>query len=307
LPANCLLAESESFSRPRRCFLYSVGERRRIAFAAAETVPADDGFISSTVVYQSRDGVSIPMFLVGRQEALGCGEHPVLLTAYGGFGVPVTPQFSVLVTFFLRLGCLFALPNIRGGSEFGAAWHAAARKEKRQTAYDDFLAAAEWLIATGRTRPSQLAIFGGSNSGLLVAAAMTQRPSLFRAVLCLAPLADMLRFHKFDRSYFWKDEFGTADDPGEFKALFAYSPYHNIDPETEYPGTLIVSGDKDTVCNPMHARKMTARLQAAKFSHPTLLDYDEHRGHSPVLPLNRRIDALADRIAFLCDQLGLQP
>lgn len=246
------------------------------------------------------------MFLVGRRDVLKHRNSPTIMTSYGGYGVSMTPQFSVFVAFFMELGCLFALPNIRGGSEFGIEWHNAAKRRNRQTAYDDFLYAAEWLIRSGHTHPKKLAIFGGSNSGLLVGAAMTQRPDLFRAVVCMVPMLDMLRYHLFDNAHVWKDEFGTADDPDDFAALARYSPYHNVQKAVAYPATMIVSGDADRNCNPLHARKMTARLQAANVSeHPIFLDYSEFRGHSPVLPLSVRVNALTDRMAFLCDQLQL--
>ena len=181
------------------------------------------------------------------------------------------------------------------------------KRRNRQTAYDDFLSAAEWLIETGRTAPRRLAIFGGSNSGLLVGAALTQRPDLFRAVVCMVPMLDMLRYHLFDNAHVWKEEFGTADDPDDFAALAKYSPYHQVREGVAYPATMIVSGDADRNCNPLHARKMTARLQAANVSANIryLLDYSKFRGHSPVLPLSERIEALTDRMAFLCDQLQL--
>lgn len=218
----------------------------------------------------------------------------------------MTPQFSVFVAYLIERGCLFALPSIRGGSEFGAEWHSAAKRRHRQVAFHDFLRAAEWLIETERTAPAMLAIFGGSNSGLLVGSAMTQRPDLFRAVVCMVPLLDMLRYHLFDGAHLWKAEFGTADDPDDFAALMNYSPYHNVRQGTPYPATMLVSGDSDQSCNALHARKMTARLQAANISErPIFLDYSRHRGHSPVLPLSERIEALTDRMAFLSDQLGL--
>ena len=258
------------------------------------------------VWFTATDGTRIPMFLVGRHDVLEGGRHPAIMTSYGGYGVPMTPQFSVFVAFLLERGCLFALPNIRGGSEFGVEWHNAAKRRNRQVAFDDFICAAEWLIETGRTEPQRLAIFGGSNSGLLVGAAMTQRPDLFRAVVCMVPMLDMLRYHLFDNAHVWKEEFGTADDPDDFAALLGYSPYHQVREGVSYPATMIVSGDADQNCNPLHARKMTARLQAANVSdHPILLDYSRHRGHSPVLPLSERIEALTDRMAFLCDQLQL--
>jgi prolyl oligopeptidase len=246
------------------------------------------------------------MFLVGKKDVLAGGVHPAVITSYGGFGVSMTPQFSVFVAYLIERGCLFALPNIRGGSEFGPAWHEQAKRRNRQVACDDFLCAAEWLIQTKRTTRERLAIFGGSNSGLLVGAAMTERPDLFRAVVCLAPLLDMLRYHLFDSASLWREEFGTADDPADFPALAAYSPYHRVRPGVAYPATMIVSGDADGNCNPLHARKMTARLQAANTSgYPVILDYSRFRGHSPVLPLGDRIEALTDRMAFLCEQLQL--
>ena len=231
--------------------------------------------------------MQIPMSLVGRRDVLEGGPRPTIMTSYGGYGVSMTPQFSVFVAFLMEHGCLFALPNIRGGSEFGVEWHNAAKRRRRQVAFDDFLAAAEWLIESGRTQPGRLAIFGGSNSGLLVGAAMTQRPDLFRAVVCMVPILDMLRYHLFDGAHIWTEEFGTADDSEDFAALFGYSPYHKVRDGVEYPATMIVSGDSDQNCNALHARKMTARLQAASVSdHPILLDYNPHRGHSPVLPLS---------------------
>jgi prolyl oligopeptidase len=300
------LLERESFTRPIeiiRCSL-PTGVLAPLVRRSVPFSPTDYGHIE--VEFRSKDGTRIPMCLVGRRELLAEGTHPVIMTAYGGFGVPMTPQFSVLVLFLLERGCLFALPNIRGGAELGSSWHAAARRRNRQVAIDDFLCAAEWLIHTGRTTAAKLGIFGGSNSGLLVGAAMTQRPELFRAVLCMAPLLDMLRYHLFDNTHIWTAEFGTSEDPVDFAALLGYSPYHAVRNGTPYPATMIVSGDADRNCNPLHARKMTAALQAASSSdQPIFLDYSEHRGHSPVLPLTTRMNALTDRLAFLCSQLGL--
>jgi prolyl oligopeptidase len=206
----------------------------------------------------------------------------------------------------LELGVIFALPNIRGGSEFGDAWHEAARARNRQTAFNDFVSAAEWLIREGFTSTKRLAIFGGSNSGLLVGAAMTQRPDLFRAVLCIAPLLDMVRYEQFDQARKWKAEYGTTEDPQDFAALHAYSPYHHIREDTNYPSTLFVSGDQDDRCNPAHVRKTAAHLQKrAAQQNPILVDYSAERGHSPVLPLSVRIEALARRISFLSKELGI--
>lgn len=301
-----IFLERESFTDPIRIARYCP-KRNESTLWAERTVPFDPAsYRYIQVRYPSKDGTQIPMYLVGRKEVLAGGCHPAIMTSYGGYGVPMTPQFSVFVAFLMERGCLFALPNIRGGSEFGAEWHEAAKRRNRQTAYDDFLVAAEWLIATGRTTAAKLAIFGGSNSGLLVGAALTQRPELFRAAVCMVPMLDMLRYHLFDNAHVWKEEFGTAEDPEDFQALLAYSPYHHIREGVAYPATMIVSGDADRNCNPLHARKMTARLQAANASAlPIVLDYSPFRGHSPVLPLSERVEALTDRMAFLCEQLGL--
>jgi prolyl oligopeptidase len=301
-----LLVETESFTEPVAVHRYSPA-RQELSLWAKRTSPLNCPEYSSHVVwYLSKDGTRVPMDLVGRHEVLHAGDHPTIMSAYGGYGLSITPQFSVLTAILMELGCLFALPHIRGGSELGPGWHAAAKRRNRQTAFDDFLSAADWLIESGRTNPRRLAIFGGSNGGLLMGAAITQRPALFTAVLCIAPILDMLRYHLFDPKHVSREEFGTSEDPDDFIALREYSPYHQVRDGENYPATMIVSGDADQTCNPLHARKMTARLQAANRSgEPIFLDYRTFRGHSPVLPLSERIDALTDRIAFFCDRLRL--
>jgi prolyl oligopeptidase len=301
-----LLFEAESFTEPISIFRYCRSTRMCELWGKKRTPFESSNYTYVRVCYASKDGTEIPMFLMGRRDRLDGGTHPTVMTSYGGYGVSMTPRFSVFVAFLVERGCLFALPNIRGGSEFGVEWHNAAKRRNRQTAYDDFLSAAEWLIRTERTRADQLAIFGGSNSGLLVGAAVTQRPELFRAVVCMVPILDMLRYHLFDGAHIWREEFGTADDSVDFAALASYSPYHQVRDGVPYPATMIVSGDADGTCNPSHARKMTARLQTANTSPlPIVLDWNPFRGHSPMLPLGDRIEALTDRMAFLCDQLRL--
>ncbi len=301
-----LLLETESFTEPIGIFRYSTKTNERTLWAKRNIAFDPSNYSHSQIWYMSKDGTRIHMYLVGRRDVLDRSGNPTIMTSYGGYGVSMTPQFSIFVAFLMEHGCLFALPNIRGGSEFGVEWHNAAKRRNRQTAYDDFLCAAEWLIKTGRTSPGKLAIFGGSNSGLLVGAALTQRPDLFRAVVCMVPMLDMLRYHLFDNAHVWRDEFGTVDDPEDFAALAKYSPYQQVRSGVAYPATMIVSGDADRNCNPLHARKMIARLQAANVSeHPVFLDYSKFRGHSPVLPLGERIEALTDRMAFFCDQLQL--
>jgi prolyl oligopeptidase len=269
-------------------------------------IPFDPAVIAvEEVTYMSKDGTSIPLFLAARRDLLDSGPMPTFLTGYGGFGFCVSPRFTAFATFLIEQGFLFAVPALRGGSELGEQWHTAAKREKRQNSFDDFIAAAEWLISQGRSTPGRVAIGGGSNAGLLVGAAITLRPDLFRAAVCLGPLLDMIRFHLFDFAAGWADEYGSPDDEQDFRSLLAYSPYHRVQEGVRYPAVLLISGDADTRCNPMHARKMAARLQAASSSgYPILLDYKSTWGHTPVQPLSSKIEALTDRLAFLCNELG---
>ncbi len=296
----------ESFSQPPSILEYSESAQTYVPWSLQPKASGEHHYDVQRIVYPSKDGTTIPMWLVG-QYADASATRPALLTGYGAAGIPMTPRFSVLVAIMLELGCVFALPNIRGGSEFGKKWHEAAKGRRRQVVYDDFLAAAEWLCENNITRPEQLAIFGGSNSGLLVAAAMTQTPELFRAVLCIAPILDMLRYEQFGDARKWRGEHGSVDDPDDFQALYASSPYHRVSDHQDYPATLFVSGDKDTQCDPAHVRKMAARLQNRDAqSSPILVDYSTERGHTPALPLSVRIDALTRRVAFLCNELGIE-
>jgi len=304
--SDVLFFSHESFWEPPSIFEWREGNRSFVPWALQPLRRKEYRHSVRRTVYPSKDGTAIPIWLVALDPFVAEECHPALLTGYGGFGISMTPRFSVLVSVMLELGCVFALPCIRGGAEFGNEWHEAARRRRRQVAYDDFLAAAEWLRARGITKPERLAIFGGSNSGLLVAAAMTQRPDLFRAVLCLAPILDMLRYERFGDASKWRQEYGTVADPDDFHALHAYSPYHRVREEVNYPATLFVTGDKDTQCDPAHARKMTARLRhRASQTNPILIDYGSERGHSAVLPLSERVDALTRRIGFLCNELGI--
>jgi prolyl oligopeptidase len=256
---------------------------------------------------RSNDGEQIPLTLVSaeRNDAPSI-PRPVVMTSYGGFGAATTAQFSVLANILMELGAVLALAHIRGGGEFGKAWHDAGRARNRQASFDDFIAAAEWLCNCGITTPHRLAIFGGSNSGLLVGSVMTQRPDLFEAVVCIAPLLDMVRYELFDQAVKWRREYGRVEDAEDFKALYSYSPYHHVAEDIDYPATLFVSGDMDDRCNPAHVRKMAARLQGRSAQKSSVIvDYSIERGHSPVLPLSVRIRALARRIAFLCRELGI--
>jgi prolyl oligopeptidase len=259
------------------------------------------------VTFTSKDGTAVPMLLAARQDLLNAGPLPTFLTGYGGFGACVTPRFTAYATFLIEQGFLFAIPAIRGGSELGEQWHLAGKREKRQNSFDDFIGAAEWLVSQGWSAPGRMAIGGGSNAGLLVGAAITQRPDLFRAAICLGPLLDMTRYHLFDFAASWADEYGSPEDAQDFHSLLSYSPYHHVSDGVPYPAVFFISGDSDTRCNAMHARKMVARLQAASSSgRPILLDYKELWGHMPAQPLSTRIEALTDRLAFLCREIGVQ-
>jgi prolyl oligopeptidase len=304
--ADSIFYTYESFSKPLAIFEHKIDIGKAGLWHHRRIHAAFPDCLLRETTFPSNDGVSIPITITSYPHTRVAQRLPIVMTSYGGFGVSMTPQFSVLVAIMMELGVSFALPHIRGGGEFGKEWHEAARGRNRQVAFDDFITAAEWLIREGLTSPDQLAVFGGSNSGLLVGAAMTQRPDLFRAVLCIAPLLDMVRYEFFDKAVKWQEEFGTVDDPEDFAALYACSPYHRITDDIDYPSVLFVSGDEDDRCNPAHVRKMAARLQGRSAQHfAVIVDYSEERGHSPVLPLSFRIEALARRIAFLCRELNL--
>ncbi|WP_263357706.1 prolyl oligopeptidase family serine peptidase [Acidicapsa ligni] len=256
--------------------------------------------------YTSHDGTRIPMVLIGPREDGESGIRPVVMMGYGGFGAAEKPRFSRFIKLIVELGVTVARPSIRGGSEFGEAWHLAAVRRNRQTAIDDFLAAAEWLQSEGLTDQRHLAIMGSSNGGLLVAAAAVQRPDLFEAVVCTGPLTDMVRYERFDRASKWRSEYGTAEDLDEFRALLSYSPYHNVKDTVDYPAMLVVSGDADDRCNPAHARKIVAAIRERQTQQrPILLDYGIDWGHVPTLSLTERTQSLCRKIAFLCEQLGI--
>jgi prolyl oligopeptidase len=296
----------ESFTRPPAIFEYRPETNEHKLWHRRSFPTIHDNYRIEKASFHSKDGTDIPLTLVVRKSTDLSRQNPVIMTGYGGFGVPMTPQFSVFVTMMLEFGAIFALPHIRGGGEFGKPWHEAARGRYRQTAVDDFLAAAAWLCTEEITSTEQLGIFGGSNSGLLVGAAMTQRPRFFRAVLCVAPLLDMVRYERFDQASRWRREYGSIKDYDEFQAPYSYSPYHHVQDDVDYPATLFVSGDKDDRCNPAHVRKTSARLQdRIAQKRPVLVDYSSERGHSPVLPLSVRVAALARRIGFLCRELNV--
>lgn len=262
-------------------------------------------YVVEQVWYTSKDGTRVPMFVVHKKAMKLDGTHPAILTGYGGFNVPEQPAFSARAAAWVEAGGVYADPSLRGGSEFGEAWHKAGMLGNKQNVFDDFIAAAEYLEKNGYTSPSRLAIEGGSNGGLLVGAALTQRPELFRAVICAFPLLDMLRYQKFLVAKWWVPEYGSSDDARQFAYLAAYSPYEHVKKGVVYPAVLFLTGDSDTRVAPLHARKMTALLQTdAAPGRPILLHYDTHAGHSGGTPVTQQVTDSARIFAFLDWQLG---
>ncbi len=228
--------------------------------------------------------------------------------AYGGFNISLAPSYSPLAAAFVSQGGVYAQPNLRGGGEFGEKWHKAGMLDNKQRVFEDFFAAAEYLIARGYTAPAHLAIYGRSNGGLLMGAAFTQRPDLFRAVVCGFPLLDMLRYDQFKVARWWVPEFGSSADAHQFETLRAYSPYQQVRKGARYPAVMFVSGDFDTRVDPLHARKTTALLQASTGSGlPVLLRYDTEAGHSSGMPIAKEIDLMTDEMGFVDWQLGVYP
>ena len=295
-----------SISKPAATYWYDVRRQEAGTWSEEDSLVDPLAIAVEETKYSSADGTPIPLFLAAHKSLLHSGPLPTFLTGYGGFGSCVTPRFTAFASFLIEKGFLFAVAALRGGSELGEQWHRAGKRENRQKSFDDFVAAAEWLITEKRSASHRIAIGGGSNAGLLVGAALTQRPDLFRAAICLGPLIDMTRYHLFDFAAGWVDEYGSPEDQDDFRSLLAYSPYHHVSDRATYPAVLLISGDADTRCNPMHARKMAARLQAATSSiHPILLDYKPEWGHTPVQPFSTKIEALTDRLAFVCHELGV--
>ena len=298
-----------SFNRPRTIYRVDLEGGERSIWVEPE-VPVDPSLVEvRQVFYSSQDGTRVPMFLVHRKGLERNGDNPTLLTGYGGFNISRTPFFSATNFPWFEAGGVYAVANLRGGGEYGEEWHRAGMLEKKQNVFDDFIAAAEWLIAEKYTRPERLGIAGGSNGGLLTGAALVQRPDLFAAVISAVPLLDMLRYQNFLMARFWVPEYGTAEDPEHFPFLLGYSPYHHVEPGVEYPAVMLTAGENDTRVHALHARKMTARLQAATASDPqedpVLLWVNRDAGHGQGKPLDLRVRDLADQRIFLRWQLGM--
>jgi prolyl oligopeptidase len=295
-----------SYLEPGATYRYQVSNgKREVWFRPAIPIKPED-YEEKQVWYSSKDGTRVPMFLVHRKGLKLDGNNPAHLTGYGGFRLSRRPDFSVIAAVVAELGGVFADANLRGGAEFGEKWHRAGMLESKQNVFDDFIGAAEWLIANKYTRPARLAIAGGSNGGLLVGAAMTQRPDLFGAVLCDVPLLDMIRYHKFKLAPLWTPEYGSSEDPQQFAYILKYSPYHNVKQGAKYPAVMFKTGDSDTRVDPLHARKMTALVQASTGSgRAVLLHYDTKAGHSRDKPLDKAIDEQVDTLGFLLHEIGV--
>jgi prolyl oligopeptidase len=273
---------------------------RRVHLQAEDRgLRTDSTFETRQVWFESKDGTRVSMFLVYRAGLPIDGTRRVLLSGYGGFNISRTPAWDPGNVPFLDEGGVFALANLRGGGEYGEAWHRAGMLEKKQNVFDDFIGAAEYLIGAGYTTPDRLAIEGGSNGGLLVAAVMLQRPELFGAVICRVPVADMLRYHLFTVGRFWIPEYGSADDSGQFEYLLKYSPYHNVRVGMRYPPTLVMTADTDDRVAPGMAKKFAARLQADAEGGPFLIRVETKAGHGMGKPVTKLIDEDADILAFL--------
>jgi prolyl oligopeptidase len=263
-------------------------------------------FAVSQVSVRSKDGTEVSMFLVHPAGLRRDGNNPVYLNGYGGFNISMTPAFSRSLLLWLERGGVVAIPNIRGGGEYGERWHQEGMLGRKQNSFDDFIAAAEWLIENRYTSPARLAAAGGSNGGLLMGAVLTQRPDLFRAVVVQVPLLDMLRYHRFLIARLWIPEYGSAEDPAQFPWLRAYSPYHHVQDGVAYPAVLLATAESDTRVDPMHARKMAARLQAATSStRPILLRLESRAGHGAGKPLNKVLEELTDTWAFVFSEVGV--
>jgi len=295
-----------SFHIPPTIYRYSVATGKTAVWSQVDAPVDSDDFEVKQSWFVSKDGTRVPMFVCHKKGLVQDGSAPALLGGYGGFQTTLTAGFNANAVVWMERGGVFAVANLRGGGEFGEKWHEDGMLFAKRNTFDDFIAAAEHLIAEGYTRPERLAIEGGSNGGLLVGAAMTQRPDLFAAVCCGYPLLDMVRYHKFLLAKFWVPEYGSAEDPEQFRYLLGYSPYHNVRHGVNYPAVLFTTGDADTRVHPLHARKMCALMQEATGSgRPVLLRYDTKLGHSGGRPVNKQIEDQTLKMSFLMWQLGM--
>jgi prolyl oligopeptidase len=296
-----------SFIMPGTIFRYDLKAGQSSVFRAPKVKfnPAD--YETKQIFYKSKDGTRVPMFISHKKGLKLDGNNPTLLYAYGGFNISLTPSFSPAILTWMEMGGVYAQPNLRGGGEYGEEWHQAGMKSHKQNVFEDFIGAAEWLIANKYTRTPKLAISGGSNGGLLIGACMTQRPDLYGACLPAVGVMDMLRFHKFTIGWAWVSDYGSAGNAEDFKWLYKYSPLHNIKPGTKYPATLITTADHDDRVVPAHSFKFAATLQAAQAGpEPVLIRIETKAGHGAGKPTAKIIEEAADRYAFLVKTLDMK-
>ncbi len=295
------------FTTPATIYSYDMVTGESKLFRQPKVDFDPDDYETKQVFYPSKDGTKIPMFVTHKKGIKLDGNNPAYLYAYGGFNISLPPTFSISNLVWMEMGGIFAVANLRGGGEYGEAWHQAGMKDKKQNVFDDFIAAAEWLIEKEYTSTKKIAIAGGSNGGLLVGACMTQRPDLFAAALPAVGVLDMLRFHKFTIGWAWCAEYGTPDDEEDFKTLYAYSPLHNLKEGTSYPATMITTADHDDRVVPAHSFKFAAALQAAhKGDNPVLIRIETKAGHGAGKPTTKVIEEAADKWAFLVDNLNIE-
>jgi len=295
-----------SFNHPRTTFRLDLDTGKTRAYRRPKIAVDPSRFEVEQVFYASKDGTRVPMFIVHKKGLKYDGQNPTYLYGYGGFNISMTPYFSAANVAWLEKGGVYAVANIRGGGEYGQAWHDAGRLDKKQNVFDDFIAAAEYLIARGITSPSRLAVGGGSNGGLLVGAVMTQRPDLFGAAVPEVGVLDMLRFHLFTIGRGWRSDYGSSETQEGFDTLIKYSPLHNVRPGTRYPAALVMTGDHDDRVVPAHSHKFTAALQAAQAGDaPILTRVERDAGHGAGTPLSKVIQEIADKWAFLLRALGV--
>jgi prolyl oligopeptidase len=296
-----------SFLYPTTIFRYDFPSGATSVFKAPTIDFDPSGYETEQVFYHSKDGTRVPMFITHKKGLKRDGTNPTYLYGYGGFRISLTPSFSVATLVWLEMGGVYAVPNLRGGGEYGEEWHQAGMHDKKQNVFDDFIAAAEYLIREGYTSTAKLAIAGGSNGGLLVGAAMTQRPDLFGAALPAVGVMDMLRFHKFTIGWAWVTDYGSADSAAQFPYLYKYSPLHNLRPGTSYPATLITTADHDDRVVPGHSFKFAATLQAAQAGpRPVLIEIETKAGHGAGKPTSKIIEEQADRFGFLVKNLAVE-
>jgi prolyl oligopeptidase len=295
------------FSTPSRVYRYDTESGKTELWREPKVDFDPDAFETKQIFYKSKDGTKVPMFIMHKKGLVLDGSNPTVLYGYGGFNISLTPGFSISRVVWMEQGGVYAIANLRGGGEYGEEWHKAGTKENKQNVFDDFIAAGEWLIRERYTSTPKLAIMGGSNGGLLVGAAITQRPDLFGAAIPAVGVMDMLRYHKFTIGHAWADDYGTSDDPEMFKVLRAYSPLHNLKPGTSYPPTLVVTAEHDDRVVPAHSFKFAAELQNKhQGENPVLIRIETRAGHGGGMPIHMKMDLMADRWAFLVRALEME-